>query len=306
MEQQHRYYQVGTVALDVCSALPEVLSDLELLYGWFRTDSPPADALFFEILLESSNPRAKPDYVVRTPDRDFIAGPDRRAVMPELVAALNQQIIRRRLDVMHFHAGVMSFEGQGVLMPAYSGTGKTTLVAGLLSRGWKYLSDEFAMIDPDTLMIQPFPKPMCVKEGSWKMFADMGLPLRDSDGFAARSKWPRRYLNPLEISPNLLGEPCEVNWLFFLSEKDGSTRRIRRACQGDAAMLLYALGFNTRPFGPRGFQITTELARRARSFVIRRGPIEETCELLETIILEGSSAPELRGFFNEKPQLQTA
>ena len=133
MEQQHRYYQVGAVALDVSSALPEVLSDLELLYGWFRTDSPSPNALFFEILLESSNPRAKPDYVVRTPDRDFIAGPDRRAVMPELVAALNQQIIRRRLDVMHFHAGVMSFEGQGVLMPAYSGTGKTTLVSPTVS-----------------------------------------------------------------------------------------------------------------------------------------------------------------------------
>ena len=34
-----------------------------------------------------------------------------------------------------------------------------------MPRGWEHLSDEFALIEPNTRDLRPFPKPVCVKAG---------------------------------------------------------------------------------------------------------------------------------------------
>ena len=54
-----------------------------------------------------------------------------------------------------------------------SGSGKSTLAGELLRRGCAYLTDETSVLDPDTLEVQPFPKPLSFKVGSHPVFADV-------------------------------------------------------------------------------------------------------------------------------------
>jgi hypothetical protein len=56
------------------------------------------------------------------------------------------------------HGAVLARDGAAVLLLAESGGGKTTLTLGLMRRGWQPLADDIALIDTQTLAIQPFPR----------------------------------------------------------------------------------------------------------------------------------------------------
>jgi len=95
------------------------------------------------------------------------------AFLPEdgRVSGLAEQIIFTRLIAMIdnyilIHAAVVSKEGAGYIIIAPSGFGKTTLVLELLSRGYKFLSDEFCLIRSSDFYIDAFPRRIGVKANS--------------------------------------------------------------------------------------------------------------------------------------------
>lgn len=66
------------------------------------------------------------------------------------------------------HAGVVGWRDQAIVLPGYSMSGKSTLVAELVKLGATYYSDEFAVIDEDG-NIHPFAKPLSLrKAGSFE------------------------------------------------------------------------------------------------------------------------------------------
>lgn len=84
------------------------------------------------------------------------------------VSYLAEQIIFTRLIAMidnHLliHAAVVSRQGNGYIIIAPSGFGKTTLALELLSRGYNFLSDEFCLIRNSDYYIDAFPRRLGVK-----------------------------------------------------------------------------------------------------------------------------------------------
>lgn len=63
------------------------------------------------------------------------------------------------------HAGVVAWNGRGILLPGKSRTGKTTLVEALLRAGAVYYSDEFAVIGTAG-RLHPYPLPLSIREGN--------------------------------------------------------------------------------------------------------------------------------------------
>jgi hypothetical protein len=68
---------------------------------------------------------------------------------------------RRKVFV---HAGVVGWRGRAVLIPGYSLSGKTSLVAELVRNGATYYSDEYAVLDLRG-RVHPYPKPLQIREG---------------------------------------------------------------------------------------------------------------------------------------------
>jgi hypothetical protein len=87
------------------------------------------------------------------------------------------------------HAGVVARGGRAVLLPAAMESGKTTLTAALLQRGWDYLSDEAALIHPETLRVQAYPKPLSVDEGSWGVLGALRPPSPSALPTAHTEQW---------------------------------------------------------------------------------------------------------------------
>jgi hypothetical protein len=69
-----------------------------------------------------------------------------------------------------FHAGVVARDDVALMLPASSGAGKSTLTAALVETGFDYGSDELAVIDPATMRLLPYPKPISLDPGSWPLF----------------------------------------------------------------------------------------------------------------------------------------
>lgn len=64
------------------------------------------------------------------------------------------------------HAGVLALEGRVVVLPGSSLSGKSTLCAAAQARGLTVLSDEYALIDPRTGLIEGWPRPIRLRVGS--------------------------------------------------------------------------------------------------------------------------------------------
>lgn len=80
------------------------------------------------------------------------------------------------IPYLGIHAGAVAFGGQAILFPGASGSGKTTLTLGCLLNGAHLLSDEIALIDPQSSGARPFPRVLCVKQTGLDGLASHALP----------------------------------------------------------------------------------------------------------------------------------
>lgn len=94
------------------------------------------------------------------------------SVVPHIVYQIFNHVCAAQYDRLLIHAAVLSRNGHALVLPGQAGAGKSTLTAALGASGWTYLSDELALIDPNTLQVAPYPMPIGLKNKSVKPLAD--------------------------------------------------------------------------------------------------------------------------------------
>lgn len=73
--------------------------------------------------------------------------------------------------LFYVHAGVVGTDDGCVLLPAAAGSGKSSLTAALVHSGFRYYSDEVALIQRATYRVPPVPLAICVKSTGWHVMA---------------------------------------------------------------------------------------------------------------------------------------
>ena len=77
------------------------------------------------------------------------------------------------------HAAAVRRGGATVLLPAVGGSGKTTLSAWLVARGWTLFNDDLAVLREPDLALVPAPFPLSIKSGSVAVLDARYPALRD-------------------------------------------------------------------------------------------------------------------------------
>ncbi|MCH7526531.1 MAG: hypothetical protein IID39_03755, partial [Planctomycetes bacterium] len=205
--------------------------------------------------------------------------------LPHIEWAINTQIMRHFPTFLQVHASVLEVDGQGVIFPASPSSGKTTLAMGLLARGWRYLSDEFALIHPETLQLHPYPKALCIKEGSFRYAQELGLLRGRWKAYLKGSKGRVTFLNPHHVRPDAVAAPCPVRHVVFCRYAPGEQPLLEPIPRAEAVIRLNLNSFNFLKFRGRGLATFVDVVKRARCYELRSGPLAATCDLIESTIL---------------------
>lgn len=279
-------FRIGDVDVCVQSDLAEVVEDLAVLYGGCSQDGPTGNgpAIRMEVRRSKRSLFGGSEYVVSGDGEPLWSTRRRCEVLPYVEWGINWRLIATRPEYLQLHAATLSCAGQGLLLAGESGFGKSTLAAALMARGWSYLSDEFALIEPGTLQLHPFPKALCIKSGSFGLVERLDLPLRRRRHYVKALKGRVGYVSPHEAGPNVVADPCPVRWIVFPRYDEGQEPQLYPISRAQAAMSLAGFAFNRQMFGERATSILGDVVRGARCFGMRSGPIDETCDLIESLV----------------------
>jgi hypothetical protein len=136
---------------------------------------------------------------------------DLAGVAPALKAHLVQAILARADYRLAVHAAAVAKGGRVLLLPGDAGSGKTTLAAALIARGFEYLGDDTVVLENHDLRVRPIPFALAVKAGAWDLLSRYhprltGLPVDcRPDGKVVR------YLRP----PHVAAGPLPAAWMVF-------------------------------------------------------------------------------------------
>ncbi|MEM9529783.1 MAG: PqqD family peptide modification chaperone [Pseudomonadota bacterium] len=105
--------------------------------------------------------------------------------------------------LLNVHAGAVSGGERCLLLPAAAGSGKTSLTAALINAGYRYFSDETALLDRSNCHIRPVPLALTVKTTGRKVLEDMYPALRSLPVHERSDDKSVQYLPPPAAAPSM-------------------------------------------------------------------------------------------------------
>lgn len=124
------------------------------------------------------------------------------------------------------HGGAVSRNGLGLVFPAVSGSGKTTLIAHLIAQeGFTYFADDLIVLSGPSAHIVPWPVPLSIKEGSWRLLSQSYPSLQDAPLYNT-FRGPARLLIAPSSSWQLA--PAPVHAMIFPQYVAGAAVKLTR------------------------------------------------------------------------------
>ena len=165
-----------------------------------------------------------------------------------------------------FHAACLSWKGKGIILPAQSVHGKTTLSAWLLSNGFDYLTDELVYLPLDSRQAMCFGRPLNVKYGAREIIDELLGENKDDPSIV---EGPVAMLVPPALirAANQTIEP-EVNMVFFPHYRADAEFSLEKLSAAQTGMALMSCLVNARNLAGDGFPATVSLARKVPSYQI--------------------------------------
>lgn len=174
---------------------------------------------------------------------------------PLLEWAMNWCISSQAHQYLILHAAVIEHSGGAVVLPAPPGSGKSTLCAGLIHRGWRLMSDELAMISLYDGCIVPLARPVSLKNESIDIIrryvpgAVLSRETPDtSKGTVAHLKVPAEQVRRAN-------EPAVPRWVVFPRYVAGAPPRLTPRPKADSMFELARNAFNYSLLGLTGFEV---------------------------------------------------
>lgn len=197
----------------------------------------------------------------------------------------NWAIAMQAHQFLLLHSAVVEKDGFAMIMPALPGSGKSTLCAALMLRGWRLLSDEFGIIRPGDadLLMQPLPRPIPLKNQSIdviRAFSDQAVL---GPTYPKTRKGAVAHLMATEQSQRHGDRPAPAAWLLFPQYQAGSELWLEHMPRGRTFLKLSGNSFNYKLQGARGFRTVSQLVNRCPAHVLRYSDFEQAIPQIEAL-----------------------
>lgn len=260
--------RIGPVGFRIGSAWRQPVETLRTLYAGYPA---PVDGVAdFTVRLEPERPWRRfirPSVAIRG---DFTL-PD-AAPLPlaqALLAAemgMNLQMALGQRRYMILHASAVERDGHALLLTGNSGAGKSTLAALLGERGWRFMGDEFALLDPLTGMIHAFPRMISLKNQAIAAMEAEAAPGRFGPLLKATPKGDIRHLRPNDAALAAMDAPAKPALILF--PRYGFDVAERPMAPSEVFVRLTQASTNYVALGEAGFDALSRLVGTIPSIAI--------------------------------------
>jgi hypothetical protein len=190
----------------------------------------------------------------------------RRLAMPFTEWGLNWCICSHAHQFLIFHSAVVEKAGRAAILAGPPGSGKSTLCAALLARGWRLLSDELALLDPARGRLLPVPRPVALKGASIVLIEELLPHLRIGRVFAPTHKGTLAHLRPPTEAVERQAEPALPGWVVFPTHAEHADTRLVPLGKTAGFLRLEENCFNYDALGRTAFDALSQLIDTAECY----------------------------------------
>lgn len=194
---------------------------------------------------------------------------------------VNQEAIAGAHDHALVHASAAEDAGRALLFPGPPECGKTTMVAGVVRAGLRYVTDEAVAIRHDTLLVDPYPKWLALDPGSWPLFPELRPRLSPDLEFFAAAQW---HVDPRRIRPTAVAPSCLPGLIVALRFTEDGGTDLSPISRAEALAALVDNAFNLRRQGRRGFQTLAEVVAGSGCFRLETGDLGRAVDLIIELV----------------------
>ena len=287
MRHDHVYLRTGPFVTHLATSNAQVLAGIELLYDAACLLEAP-EFCDFHVAVESPFLRRllrpKVEFLFEgTPV--FKPSPPGHA-LPLFEWGLNWVIASNANQYLIIHAAVVERRGRAMVLPGEPGSGKSTLCAGLVYRGWRLLSDELALIVPQTGELIGLARPMSMKNDSIAVMRRFAPDAVRSAAAEGTIKGTIVLLKPPEDSFRRIAQPASPGWIVFPNYQAGAPSDLRARPKAECFIELAANALNYSTLGARGFETLVDVVDRSRCFEFVYSDLEDGVRRLTSLAEE--------------------
>lgn len=213
----------------------------------------------------------------------FVPLPEDHA-FPLLEWSMNWCIATHAHHYLLLHSAVIEREGCAVIMPAPPGSGKSTLCAGLVHRGWRLLSDELALISLQDASIIPLGRPISLKNQSIDVIrsfvpgAVLSQVVHDtSKGSVSLLKVPAEHLQRIKET----AKPC---WIIFPKYVAGSPAQMVPRSKANSMLELGLNSFNYMVLGRMGFEVLSKVIDASDCYDFQYSQLDDAVAAFDALV----------------------
>ena len=277
-------YRVGPFVFRVTSSVPTLCDTLSQIYPDYPLVKTPniADAHVRVSRRGRFSGKEEVRYDHDVLLSDFPAGQG----LPHVEWGLNWCVATRAHEYVQFHAAVLEREGFAILLPGLPGSGKSTLATFLAHRGWRLLSDEFALVRPGDRHVVPFPRLIPLKNESIDVVKNEIPAARIGPKFVGTRKGTVAHVCPPGEHIQRALEEARPVMVMYAGYCAGTSWQIRALSKSENFVRLTQNSFNYHLLGLTAFNLAAELATELSAFELQYGDAGEAVERITEMFSE--------------------
>lgn len=282
--------RTGPFANRIHSDVAQLADGIALLYADYPVDEPGGFADFHLSLHRAGGlrrwfrPQVRFAHEGMTPFKPLPLA----QAFPMFEWVMNWCVSHRAHSCLIIHAAVLERHGRAVLLPAPPGSGKSTLCAALVTRGWRLLSDEMTLVSLENGAVLPLPRPVSLKNESIGVIRAHAPDAVLSPPVEKTNKGTIAHLKPPAESIARAFDPARPAFIVFPRYEARAATSLAPLPKARAFMGVAENAFNYQVLGARGFTALASLIEDTTAFEFRYSKLDEAVQLFERLARDGA------------------
>lgn len=202
---------------------------------------------------------------------------------PLFETCLNWYIYAEVYNYLIIHAAAVERNGCAAVLPAPPSSGKSTLTAALVNRGWRLLTDELTLVSLKTRQIVPLARPISLKNNAIGVIQTFAPDSIMAGECHSTVKGTVAYMRPPRESVARMGEPALPRWLILPRYDPNVFLAVDSLGKAQTFMRLAEGLVNYTALGRTGFEVLTSLIDGADCYQFTYGDLQAAIEWFDRL-----------------------